>query len=134
MYASSVPWVRIPLSPPQKRSPSGSFFCGGESGITHLCIFKCTGCASLQSKPDEPDKSNGVESLNKIKVCAGIEVVANDPTHLINPSSRFGGSVLSAKPRPKEPERLFFCGGESGITHLCNFKCTGCASLRRAQT
>ena len=53
----------------------------------------------------------------KNKLCAGLEVVANDPTHLINPSSRFGGSVLSAKPRPKEPERLFFCGGESGITH-----------------
>ena len=44
----------------------------------------------------------------KNKVRAGLEVVANDPTHLINPSSRFGGSVLSAKPRPKEPERLFF--------------------------
>ena len=29
-------------------------------------------------KPDEPDKSNGVENLNKNKVCAGLEVVAND--------------------------------------------------------
>ena len=27
--------------------------------------------------------------------------------NICNPSSRFGGSVLSAKPRPKEPERLF---------------------------
>ena len=37
---------------------------------------------------------------------------------ICNPSSRFGGSVLSAKPRPKEPERLFFCGGESGIADI----------------
>ena len=29
-------------------------------------------------KPDEPDKSNGVENLNKNKVRAGLEVVAND--------------------------------------------------------
>ena len=54
---------------------------------------------------------------------------------ICNPSSRFGGSVLSAKPRPKEPQTgSFFCGGESGITYLCIFKCTGCASLRKAQT
>ena len=86
---------------------------------SHTCAFLNAQGAQVCAvrKPDEPDKSNGVESLNKIKVCAGLEVVANDPTHLINPSSRFGGSVLSAKPRPKEPERLFFCGGESGITH-----------------
>ena len=36
------------------------------------------GCASLRSKPDEPEKSNGVENLNKNKVCAELEVVAND--------------------------------------------------------
>ena len=53
-----------------EKEPERLFFCGGESGITHLCIFKCTGCASLQSKPDEPDKSNGVGNLNKNKVCA----------------------------------------------------------------
>ena len=54
----------------------------------------------------------------KNKLCAGLEVVANDPTHLINPYPRFGGSVLSAKPRPKEPQTgFFYFGGESGITY-----------------
>ena len=104
-----------------EKEPERLFFCGGESGITHLCIFKCTGCASLRREcANLMSRTKAIvwKEVNiKNKVRAGIEVVANDPTHLINPSSRFGGSVLSAKPRPKEPERLFFCGGESGITH-----------------
>ena len=92
----------IPLSPPQKRSLSGSFFVAERVG-SHTCAFSNAQGAQVcaKRKPDEPDKSNGVESLNIIKVCAGIEVVANDPTHLINPSPRFGGSVLSAKPTTK---------------------------------
>ena len=77
-------------------------------------VRKFAPCANLMSRTKAIVWK---EAKIKNKVCAGIEVVANDPTHLINPSSRFGGSVLSAKPRPKEPERLFFCGGESGIKY-----------------
>ena len=49
---------------------------------SHTCAFLNAQGAQVCAvrKPDEHDKSNGVESLNKIKVCAGIEVVANDPT------------------------------------------------------
>ena len=66
-------------------------------------------------KPDEPDKSDSGEKTKlKNKVSAGLEVVANDPTHLINPSSRFGGSVLSAKPRPKAPSGSFFVAERVG--------------------
>ena len=140
-----------------EKEPERLFFCGGESGITHLCIIKCTGCASLRREcanlMSRTKAIVGKEAKIKNKVCAGLEVVANDLTlsakpriraHLApflydsdfghlrfgklpcphirknaicNPSSRFGGSVLSAKPRPKEPERLFFCGGESGIKY-----------------
>ena len=70
------------LNPQPKEPQTGFFYFGGESGITHLCNFKCTGCASLQSKPDEPDESNSGESINKNKVCAGIDVLLRMIPHL----------------------------------------------------
>ena len=47
-------------------------------------------------KPDEPDKSNGVESLNKNKVCAGLEAHANDTLSppLVNNTNSENGFVL----------------------------------------
>ena len=49
---------------------------------SHTCAFENAQGAQVcaKRKPDEPDKSNGVENLNKNKVCAGLEVVANEPT------------------------------------------------------
>ena len=50
----------------------------------------------------------GKEANINNKVCTGLEVVANDPTHLINPSSRFEGQLFyPLNPKQKEPERLF---------------------------
>ena len=79
-----------------QRSPNGSFFCGGESGITHLCIFKCTGCASLRRE------CANLMSLTKVivgkrtnlknKLCAGLEAHANDtlsPPQKRSPSGSF---------------------------------------------
>ena len=63
----------------------------------------------------------GKEAKIKNKVCAGLEVVANDPTHLINPSSRFGGSVLSAKPTTKRAARAPFFVAERVGSHTCAF-------------
>ena len=75
--------VAFYLLNPQPKEPQTGFFCFvGEGGITHLCNFKCTGCASLQSKPDEPDESNSGESINKNKVCAGIDVLLRMIPHL----------------------------------------------------
>ena len=40
---------------------------------------------------------------------------------ICNPSSRFGGSVLSAKPRPKEPQTGSFFVAERVGSHTCAF-------------
>ena len=90
------------LSPAQKRSPSGSFFVAERVG-SHTCAFSnAQGAQVCEANLMSRTKAIvGKEAKIKNKVCAGIEVVANDPTHLINPSSRFGGSVLSAKPTTK---------------------------------
>ena len=63
----------------------------------------------------------GKEAKIKNKVCAGLEVVANDPTHLINPSSRFGGSVLSAKPTTKGARAALFLWRREVGSHTCAF-------------
>ena len=87
--------VAFYLLNPQPKEPQTGFFCfGGTGGITRLCIFKCTGCASLQSKPDEPDESNSGESINKNKVCAGIDVLLRMIPHLPPQGVAFEHAVL----------------------------------------
>ena len=69
----------------------------------HFQMHRVRKFAQRVRKPDEPHKSNSVENLNKNKVCAGLEVVAND--------------TLSP-PKRKEPQMGFFCfDGESGIKY-----------------
>ena len=78
---------------------------------SHTCAFLNAQGAQVcaKRKPDEPDKSDsGKKTKLKNKVSAGLEVIANDPTHIINPSSRFGGSVLSAKPTTKGARAALF--------------------------
>ena len=85
--------VAFYLLNPQPKEPQTGFFCFvGEGGITHLCIIKCTGCAS-----DEPDESNSGESINKNKVCAGIDVLLRMIPHLpplVNNTNSENGFVL----------------------------------------
>ena len=63
------------LNPQPKEPQTGFFYFGGEGGITHLCIFKCTGCANLMSLTKV---IVGKRTNLKNKLCAGLEAHAND--------------------------------------------------------
>ena len=64
------------------KSPKRASFVMAERVGSHTCAISNAQGAQVCAvrKPDEPHKSRSGESLNKNKVCAGIEVVANDPT------------------------------------------------------
>jgi len=62
MYRAREVFANDTLSPPQKRSPSGSFFVAERVG-SHTCALLNAQGAQVCAvrKPDEPDKSDSGE-------------------------------------------------------------------------